>query len=155
WTPAAKLKILGVDVFSAGDFRESEGTEVVRYEDAALGVYKKLLVRDSRLTGVVLVGDASDSNRYMDWLRANADLTVRRKNLLFPEPVSDHGQGVAEIADGETVCGCMGVTKGTIIAAIHENGVNTMAQLKERTRASTGCGSCAGTCHQLLKAVAP
>jgi nitrite reductase (NADH) large subunit len=49
----------------------------------------------------------------------------------------------------------MGVTKKTIIEAIHEHGVNTMAQLKERTRASTGCGSCAGTCQQLLKAVAP
>src|ERR1051325_11582692 len=50
WTPAAKLKILGVDVFSAGEFRESGDAQVVRYEDAALGVYKKLLVRDNRLT---------------------------------------------------------------------------------------------------------
>jgi len=153
--PAAKLKIMGVDVFSAGEYLESEDTEVVRYEDAAIGVYKKLLVRDNRLAGVVLVGDASDSNRYMDWLRNNTDLLVRRKNLLFPEPVSDRGEVVAEIADSETVCGCLGVTKAQIIQAIHEKGVNTMAQLKETTRASTGCGSCAGTCQGLLKAVAP
>ena len=155
WTPAAKLKIMGVDVFSAGEFSESPGTDVVRYEDAALGVYKKLLVRENRLTGVVLVGDAGDSNRYMDWLRTNADLEVRRKSLLFPEPVADHGQSVAEIPDGETVCGCMGVTKGAIIAAVHEKGISTLAQLKECTRASAGCGSCTGTCQQLLKAVAP
>jgi nitrite reductase (NADH) large subunit len=155
WTPAAKLKLLGVDVFSAGDFREDSGAEVVRYEDAALGVYKKLLLQNNRLTGVVLVGDASDSGRYMDWLRNGADLTVLRKNLLFPQPLADRGQSVAEMPDSETVCGCMGVTKGAIIAAIHENGVNTMAQLKERTRASTGCGSCSETCERLLKAVAP
>ncbi|HEV3330941.1 MAG TPA: nitrite reductase large subunit NirB [Bryobacteraceae bacterium] len=155
WTPAAKLKIMGVDVFSAGEFSESPGIDVVRYEDAALGVYKKLLVRENRLAGVVLVGDASDSNRYMDWLRTSADLEVRRKSLLFPDPVSDLGQSVAEIPDGETVCGCMGVTKGAIITAIHEKGIRTLAQLKESTRASAGCGSCTGTCQQLLKAVAP
>src|SRR5579885_3322340 len=155
WKPAAKLKIMGVDVFSAGEVEETEGAHAVRYEDPAIGVYKKLIIRDNRLTGVVLVGDAADSGRYMEWLRTNADLLVRRRNLLFPEPAADQGQSIADMPDGETVCGCMGVTKGQIIAAIHERGVNTMAQLKECTRASTGCGSCSGTCEALLKAVAP
>ncbi len=155
WKPAAKLKIMGVDVFSAGEVEESDGAHAVRYEDPAIGVYKKLIIRDNRLAGVVLVGDAADSGRYMEWLRTNADLLVRRRNLLFPEPAGDPGQSIADMPDGETVCGCMGVTKGQIIAAIHEKGVNTMAQLKESTRASTGCGSCTGTCEALLKAVAP
>ena len=155
WTPAAKLKVMGVEVFSAGEVVETEDSHAVRYEDPALGVYKKLLIRNNRLAGVVLVGDAEDSGRYMEWLRTNADLLVRRRNLLFPEPVGDPGQSVAEMADGETVCGCMGVTKAQIISAVHEKGVNTMAQLKERTKASTGCGSCAAACERLLKAVAP
>jgi nitrite reductase (NADH) large subunit len=155
WKPAAKLKIMGVDVFSAGEVQESEDAHAVRYEDPAMGVYKKLIIRDNRLAGVVLVGDAADSGRYMEWLRTNADLLVRRRNLLFPEAVADHGQSIADMPDAETVCGCMGVTKGEIIATIHEQGVNTMAQLKECTRASTGCGSCAGACETLLKAVAP
>jgi nitrite reductase (NADH) large subunit len=155
WKPAAKLKVMGVDVFSAGDFEEREDTETVRYEDRSLGVYKKLIIRQNRLAGVVLVGDAADSNRYMEWLRTNADLLVRRRTLLFPDPVADHGESVAEMSDATTVCGCMGVTKGQIIGAIHERGVNTMAQLKECTRASTGCGSCTGVCQELLKAVAP
>src|SRR6266700_2722630 len=38
WTPAAKLKIMGVEVFSAGVVQEQPGVEVVRYEDPALGV---------------------------------------------------------------------------------------------------------------------
>jgi nitrite reductase (NADH) large subunit len=155
WRPAAKLKIMGVDVFSAGEFEEKDGVEVVRYEDPALGVYKKLLLRGNRLSGVVLVGDASDSNRYMDWLRNDADLLMRRRNLLFPEPEKDRGASVAEVAESETVCGCMGVTKGAIIGAIHEKGIRTLAQLKECTRASTGCGSCTAVCEQILKAVAP
>jgi nitrite reductase (NADH) large subunit len=155
WTPAAKLKVMGVDVFSAGEVQETADSHAVRYEDPGLGVYKKLIIRENRLVGVVLVGDASDSGRYVEWLRTNADLLVRRRSLLFPEPVPDHGESVAEMPDGETVCGCMGVTKGTIIAAIHDKGIRTLAQLKESTRASAGCGSCTNTCQQLLKAVAP
>ena len=151
---AAKLKIMGVDVFSAGDWSEQHA-EPVRYEDRALGVYKKLTVRDGRLAGVILVGDTSDSHRYMEWLRTGADLTTQRRHLLFPPPAADAGLDVAEMAESATVCGCVGVTKGAIIHAIHERGVNTLSQLKECTRASTGCGSCTALCQDLLRAVAP
>ena len=59
--PAAKLKIMGVDIFSAGSIDENEpGVEVVRYEDPALGAYKKLLIKDNRLHGMILVGDIED-----------------------------------------------------------------------------------------------
>jgi nitrite reductase (NADH) large subunit len=153
---AAKLKIMGVDVFSAGTYDEkTPGAEMVRYEDPALGIYKKLVLREGRLAGVILVGDTSDNQRYMEWLRAGIDLTPMRRSLLFPEPATDAGLDVAEMADSHTVCGCMGISKGTIIHAIHEKGVNTLAQLKECTRASTGCGSCTEICQQILKAVAP
>ena len=151
---AAKLKIAGVDVFSAGDWSE-QNAEPVRYEDRAFGVYKKLTVRDGRLAGVILVGDTSDSHRYMEWLRNDTDLAEHRRHLLFPPPGADAGLDVAEMADSATVCGCIGVTKGTIIHAIHERGVNTLSQLKECTRASTSCGSCTSLCQDLLRAVAP
>jgi len=152
--PAAKLKIMGVDVFSAGDWSEQHA-EPVRFEDRALGIYKKLTVRDGKLAGVILVGDTSDSHRYMDWLRTDADISGQRRHLLFPPPSADGGLDVASMADTATVCGCVGGSKGTIIAAIHEQGVNTMSQLKECTRASTSCGSCTALCQDLLRAVAP
>jgi nitrite reductase (NADH) large subunit len=151
---AAKLKIMGVDVFSAGDWSE-QNAEPVRYEDRALGIYKKLTVRDGRLAGVILVGDTSDSHRYMEWLRGATDLSDQRRHLLFPPPSADAGLDVASMADTATVCGCVGVTKGTIIGAIHEKGVSTLSQLKECTRASTSCGSCTSLCQDLLRAVAP
>jgi nitrite reductase (NADH) large subunit len=153
--PAAKLKIMGVDVFSAGSTEEAEGAEVVRYEDPALGIYKKLMIKNNRLHGVVLVGDASDDHRYSGWLRNETDLAPHRRHLLFPPPATDAGLDVAQMPDSETVCGCLGVSKGAIISAIHEHGISTMSQLKDRTRASTGCGSCSKVCGQLLKAVAP
>jgi len=153
---AAKLKIMGVDVFSAGNFSEkAPGTDAVRYEDPALGTYKKLTVRDGKLAGVILVGDTSESHRYMDWLRSQTDLTAMRRQLLFPGPADDAGLDVAAMADSKVVCGCNGVTKGAIIHAVHEKGISTLAQLRDSTRASTGCGSCTEVCQQLLKAVAP
>jgi nitrite reductase (NADH) large subunit len=153
---AAKLKIMGVDVFSAGEIGDKlDGSEVIRYEDPALGVYRKLTLKDSKLAGVILVGDTADSHRYMEWLRTGEDLAPLRRQLLFPAPMEDAGIDLAQMADSETVCGCMGVTKGAIIQAIHERGVNTLSQLKDCTRASTGCGSCTALCQSLLKAVVP
>jgi nitrite reductase (NADH) large subunit len=74
---------------------------------------------------------------------------------LFPPPTSDSGLDIAQMADSATICGCVGVTKGAIIQSIHERGVNTLSQLKDATRASTGCGSCTVLCQEVLKAVAP
>jgi nitrite reductase (NADH) large subunit len=107
------------------------------------------------LIGLILVGDTSDRHRYMEWLRNGNDLTPQRRHLLFPPPAADAGLDVAQMADSATVCGCVGVTKGDVITAIHARGVCTLAQLKDETRASTGCGTCKGLCESLLKAVVP
>ncbi len=153
--PAAKLKIMGVEIFSAGSIDDVEpGIETVRYEDPTLGIYKKLLVKDNRLRGVILVGDTSDERRYTQWLREGTDLTQHRRHLLFPPPEPDAGLEVAAMPDSEVICGCNGVSKGEIIQAIHRHGINTLDQLKECTRASSSCGSCTGLCQQLLRAVA-
>ncbi len=155
-TSATKLKIMGVEIFSAGSIDESApGVETVRYEDPSLGVYKKLLLRNNRLQGVILVGDVSEERRYTEWLRQETNLTPHRKHLLFPPPAADAGLEVAEMPDSEVICGCNGVTKGTIIEAIHASGIETLSDLKKCTRASSSCGSCANLCEQLLRAVAP
>lgn len=154
--PATKLKIMGVEVFSAGQWDESAtGGEVVRFEDPSLGIYKKLVLKDGVLQGFILVGDTEDSPKYLEWLRSAKDLTSSRRHLLFPPPSEDRGADIAAMPDSETVCGCMGVTKGTIVHAVQEKGISTLAQLKECTKASTGCGSCTSLCQSILKAVAP
>jgi nitrite reductase (NADH) large subunit len=151
--PAAKLKIMGVDVFSAGEISEATpGNDIVRFEDPALGIYKRLTLRENQLTGVILVGDTSDSHRYMDWLESKQDLTESRRNLLFPRPAGDAGFDVAAVPDSKVICGCHGVSKGAIIGAIQEKGLSTLVEGKECTRASTGCCICTELCHHLLKA---
>jgi nitrite reductase (NADH) large subunit len=155
-SPAAKLKIMGVDIFSAGSIDETEaGVETVRYEDPSLGAYKKLLLKDNRLHGVILVGDIEDEQCYMDWLRNGTDLTPHRRQILFPPRDADPGLEVADMPDSETICGCNGVRKGEIIQAIHAHNITTLGQVKLRTRASTSCGSCTGLCEKLLRAVVP
>jgi len=155
-SPATKLKIMGVDIFSAGSIDESEpGVETVRYEDPSLGVYKKLLLKDNRLRGVILVGDIDDEHIYQDWLRNGTDLTPHRRQILFPPRDADPGLEVADMPDSETICGCNGVRKGDIIQAIHQHVIVTLRQLREKTRASTSCGTCTGLCEKLLRAVTP
>ena len=155
-SPAAKLKIMGVDIFSAGSIDESlPGVETVRYEDPSLGVYKKLLLKDNQLLGVILVGDIEDEHTYMDWMRSGTDLTPHRRQILFPPREADPGLEVAAMPDSDTICGCNGVRKGDIVQAIHAHGITTLAGLKERTRASTSCGTCTGLCEKLLRAVTP
>lgn len=155
-TSAAKLKIMGVEIFSAGSIDDSEpGIETVRYEDPSLGIYKKLLLKNNRLLGVILVGDVSEERRYTQWLREETSLAPHRKHLLFPPPAADAGLEVAEMPDSEVICGCNGVTKGTMIEAIHARGIETLDELKKCTRASTSCGSCTILCEQLLRAVVP
>src|SRR5579863_9725631 len=154
--PVAKLKIMGVDIFSAGSIDEAEpGLEIVRYEDPSLGAYKKLLLKNNRLHGMILVGDVEDERRYVDWLRSGTDLTPHRREILFPPRDLDPGLEVADMPDNETICGCNGVRKGEIIHAIHAHGISSLDQLKEQTRASTSCGSCTGLCEKLLRAVFP
>jgi len=155
-TPATKLKIMGVDIFSAGAIDEKEaGVEALHFEDPGQGIYKKILLKDNKLHGVILVGDIEDEYRYTDWLREGTDLSEQRRTLLFPPRDADPGLAIAEMADSETICGCNGVRKGDIVRAIHTHGISTLAGVKEHTRASTSCGSCTGLCEKLLRAVTP
>ena len=155
-TPATKLKIMGVDIFSAGSIDDSEaGVESLHFEDPTEGIYKKVLLKNNRLHGVILVGDIEDEHRYTDWLRDATDLTEHRRTLLFPPRDADPGLAIAAMPDSEVICGCNGVSKGDIIRAIHTQGVTTLMGVKEKTKASTSCGSCTGLCEKLLRAVTP
>ena len=79
---ATSLKVSGVPVFSMGDF-EGEGAEAIVLEDEGAGSYRKLVVRDDRLAGVVLFGDTADAFWYRDLIRQAAPLAPIRALLAF------------------------------------------------------------------------
>ncbi len=88
-TVATNLKVSGVGVFSAGDFAGGEGAECIVLNDAARGSYKKLVIRDGRLAGAVLVGDTQDAAWYLELIRSAADISAFRNDLMFGRALAE------------------------------------------------------------------
>jgi nitrite reductase (NADH) large subunit len=155
---ATRLKVTGIDVFSAGDFLGDETTEEIVFRDPARSIYKRLIVRDDRLTGVVLYGDARDGGWYFQLLREGKDLGELRDLVIFGQAFAcaggalagSVGAAVASLPDDAEICGCNGVCKGTILGAIASQGLTTLDGVRSHTKASSSCGSCTGQVEQLL-----
>jgi nitrite reductase (NADH) large subunit len=152
---STKLKVTGIDLFSAGDFMGGEGSEEIVMSDPSGGVYKRLIIKDDKLIGACLYGDTVDGSWYFKLLREGRKVSDIRDKLMFGEShLGDAGhQGVskaASMADSDEVCGCNGVTKGTICKAIKEKGLFTLDEVKKHTKASASCGSCTGLVEQIL-----
>ncbi len=156
FTPAVtstRLKVTGIDMFSAGDFTGDAATDDVMFRDAARGVHKKLVIRENRLIGAVLYGDVRDSAWYFEMIRSSADISGLRDTLIFG-PVAAGGAeplGIEAIADTAEVCGCNGVSKGTILAAISKHKLASVDQVRAYTKASASCGSCTSQVQALLQ----
>jgi len=80
---ATKLKVTGVDLYSAGDIVGQEGSEDLVLRDRRGGVYKRLVVTGNRLTGVVLYGDVTDGPWYFDLIQKRTSIAAFRDQLLF------------------------------------------------------------------------
>jgi nitrite reductase (NADH) large subunit len=156
---STKLKVTGIDLFSAGDFVGGDGTEHITLSDPVAGVYKKLVLKDEKLVGAVLYGDTVDGAYFFKLLREGRSVADVRDRLMFGEAnLGDTGhQGqnrAAAMSDDMEVCGCNGVCKGTIVRAIREQKLYTLDDVRKHTRASSSCGSCTGLVEQLLMSVA-
>ncbi len=147
-----KLKVSGVDVFSAGEFMESEGTKAIKIHDEYSGVYKKAMVRDNRIVGAVLFGDTSDGTRLMQMIRSKTDISgLSKTSILTDASLTDVSVGAEALKDDEIVCGCNGVSKQTIVQAIKEQGCSSVEEVKNCTNASRSCGGCKGLVGELLQ----
>ncbi|WP_236517548.1 (2Fe-2S)-binding protein, partial [Xanthomonas phaseoli] len=152
---STKLKVTGIDLFSAGDFMGGDGCEEIVLSDPAGGVYKKLVIRDDVLVGACLYGDTSDGGWYFKLLKDGTPIQAQRDQLIFGESaLGDAGTGgqdrASAMADSDEVCGCNGVCKGTIVKAISEQGLFTVDEVKKHTKAASSCGSCTGLVEQIL-----
>ena len=152
---STKLKVTGIDLFSAGEFNEEEGDETLMLQDQARGIYKKLVIRDNRVKGAVMVGDTMDGTWYFQLLREGTDISSLRATLLFGQhDLGDAGHGdetrVANLSDEAEICGCNGVCKGDIVNAITRKGLFTLDEVRTHTKASASCGSCTGLVEALL-----
>jgi nitrite reductase (NADH) large subunit len=161
---STKLKVTGIDLFSAGDFMGNNGsnnsdladdTEEIILSDPHDGVYKKLVIRNDQLVGACLFGDTVDGSWYFKLLREGRSVADIRDKLMFGESnIGDVGHEghskAASMPDTAEVCGCNGVNKGTICKAIQEKGLFTLDEVRKQTKASASCGSCTGLVEQIL-----
>ncbi len=152
---STKLKVTGIDLFSAGEFMGGEGTEEIVMSDPFGGVYKKLVIKDDKLVGACLYGDTVDGSYYFKLLRDGRSVASIRDKLMFGESnIGDVGHEghskAATMPDEAEVCGCNGVNKGTICKAIKEKGLFTLDEVRKHTKASASCGSCTGLVEQIL-----
>ncbi len=152
---STKLKVTGIDLFSAGNFLGGDNTEDIVMSDPAGGIYKKLVIQGDKLVGACLYGDTVDGSWYFKLLRDGRSVADIRDKLMFGESnigdVGHQGQSKASaMADTDEVCGCNGVTKGAICKTIKDKGLFTLEEVRKHTKASASCGSCTGLVEQIL-----
>jgi nitrite reductase (NADH) large subunit len=152
---STKLKVTGIDLFSAGEFHEAEGDEVMVLQDPASGTYKKLVINDNRIKGAVMYGDTIDGTWYFQLMREGTSIADFRKTILFGQhDLGDAGHGdetrVMSLSNDAEICGCNGVCKGDIVNAISRHGLFTLEDVRAHTKASSSCGSCTGLVEALL-----
>ena len=152
---STKLKVTGIDLFSAGNYLGNKDTEDLIYKDSSQNVYKKLVIKNNKIEGAVLYGDTIDGSWYFQLMRDQTDISAIRENLLFGQAhVGDSGHGstsqIASLPDNAEICGCNGVCKGTIIKAIMEKSLFTLDDVRAHTKASSSCGSCTGLVEDIL-----
>ncbi|KQN36661.1 nitrite reductase [Sphingomonas sp. Leaf407] len=152
---STKLKVAGLDVFSAGDFSGGDGAEDIVLRDASRGIYKRVVVKGDRIVGAVLYGDTADGNWYFDLLKKGTDVADIRDALIFGQAFASGGgqadpkAAVAALSDDAEICGCNGVTKGKVLACI-DGGAGSLDAVRAGCKASASCGSCTGIVESLL-----
>lgn len=141
---STKLKVMGVDLAVMGDKEPvGEDDEVVSYCEPSRGVYKKLIVRNDRLAGAIILGDGAVVPALLQTFASGAPLHDNRAELLFAAATvaSKSGRDAAATPDNARICDCNGVSKAQIIEAVL-GGARSVQTVCDVTRASTGCGSC-------------
>lgn len=152
---STKLKVSGIDVFSAGDFSGGDGCEDIVLRDASRGVYKRVIVKDDRIVGAVLCGDTADGSWYFDLLKRQEDVSDLRDLLIFGQAfaagggAADPKAAVAALSDDAEICGCNGVTKGQVVSCIAK-GAHSLDAVRGTCKASASCGSCTSLVETLL-----
>jgi ferredoxin-nitrate reductase len=138
--PATTLKVAGVQLFCCGrTIAEREDEELLAL-DSRDGRYRKLVLRDGRLAGAILLGDLTEARALRALLSSQAEVPeetiaahVRADPAATPAPPED---------PRATVCSCMNISRGALDEAIRSRDLRTVAEVARHTRASTGCGGC-------------
>jgi len=142
--PATTLKVAGIDLFCAGHAAETDdmADEVIAL-DSRRERYRKLVVKDGRLSGATLLGELGDARTLRELIAGGAPV---------PDALLELGGPTTAEPGDHLVCSCQVVSSGEIRAAIAEHSLTTVEAVSERTGAATGCGGCRPDVEALLSA---
>ncbi|CUR55476.1 putative assimilatory nitrate reductase (NADH) beta subunit [metagenome] len=141
----ARLRATGLDVAVLGDPQHAQG-DVVEITNPIAGSHRRLVVRDGVIVAAALVGDLSRIGLITQLYDHRTVLGPHEPGeLLLPE----QPDAPVTLPDDAEVCACAGVSAGRI------RGCTGLAQVRETTRATTGCGGCTSVVHELLAETDP
>ena len=131
------------------------GADVIELLDRVGGIYKKLVLEDDKIIGVVMFGNTADGPTFFQWMQDGKDVSEMRSTLLFSASgLGDSGHSgidlAAEMADDTVVCGCNGISKKEIVDVIVNGGLTTRKEITACTKAAGSCGGCSGLVDQIL-----
>ncbi|GAA3823467.1 FAD-dependent oxidoreductase [Sphaerisporangium flaviroseum] len=149
-----RLKARSVELAAMGETHLTEDSagavEVVRFTHRARGIYRKLVIRNDRLVGAILLGESPTVGTLTQLYDRGGPLPGDRTGLLFPGlDGATPADSPVRMPDAARVCDCNNVTKGHI-RACWEAGARDTAAVVAATRATTGCGSCRDAVEGLI-----
>jgi len=149
-----RLKASGIEVAALGETRpmprDSQGSlEVVSFSDYARGVYKKVVLRDGKVCGAVLLGDVATVGNLMLAMDRGTKVPRNRLPLLFDGLTSAGEVDASSAPDDAVLCHCNNITHGCVREAI-AGGAGDVAAVARATRATTGCGTCRRSVEELI-----
>ncbi|KAI8589038.1 hypothetical protein BDZ88DRAFT_475455 [Geranomyces variabilis] len=154
---STKLKLLGIQVASFGDYFLAAETPVAQTEhfdrrpmilhDPFAGTYKRLVLSGDgkRLLGGILVGDASDYGMLLSLVKSGEDVSGGKLSAYLGARTIDSKApppSVASLPDDAQVCSCNNVSKRAIVKAVRAGKACNVAEAKSCTKAGTFCGGC-------------
>jgi len=164
---STKLKVTGIDVFSAGDFSGAAGTEEIVLQDPGRGIYKRIVLKDDKLIGAVLYGDTQDGAWYFQLLREARNIGHIRDHLMFGPPPQeglaqpDNSPPATDVAPAEAgdshLCGCTPLSHGAVRQAIKAHKLLSVSEVQRHLHWNTpnGCDSCRPALHDYCLATWP
>lgn len=150
-TTFTSLKVSGCDLYSAGQIVENAEIKGIEIFNSVDNNYKKIFLKDGNVVGAVLYGDIDDGSRFYNMMKKGESTVDYTLVSLLTKGGEEASLSIADMADDETICGCNGVDKGTIVNAITENGFTTVEEVTAKTKAGNSCGKCKPQIAQILQ----
>ncbi|HAR4541917.1 TPA: NAD(P)/FAD-dependent oxidoreductase [Staphylococcus aureus] len=150
-TTFTSLKVSGCDLYSAGQIVENAEIKGIEIFNSVDNNYKKIFLKDGNVVGAVLYGDIDDGSRFYNMMKKGESTEDYILVSLLTKGGEEASLSIADMADDETICGCNGVDKGTIVNAITENGFTTVEEVTAKTKAGNSCGKCKPQIAQILQ----